>query len=161
MISCLLFVPLAPWNVFGPLAIVGGTWAYAAVDAFAMARGMSGAFAARRYDRWYTYAAIAVAMVFVVYPAERDVLRKSLGRSFRITSDTMEPSLLESDYIFVKRLARPVERGDIIVFAWPQHPNSLFMSRVVGLPGDTLEMRNKALFINGRETREVRATRRG
>ena len=43
----------------------------------------------------------------------------------------------------------PIRRGDIIVFKFPKDPDRDFVKRVIGLPGETVEMRNKRIFING------------
>jgi signal peptidase I len=43
----------------------------------------------------------------------------------------------------------PVRRGDILVFKYPEDPSRDFIKRVIGLPGDTIEMRNKKVYVNG------------
>ena len=44
---------------------------------------------------------------------------------------------------------RAIQRGDVIVFKFPEEPDRDFIKRVIGLPGDTLELRNQTIFING------------
>ena len=44
---------------------------------------------------------------------------------------------------------RPIERGDVIVFKFPEEPERDFIKRVIGLPGDTLELKNQTIHING------------
>ena len=48
------------------------------------------------------------------------------------------------------QVTAPVQRGDIVVFHYPENPAVDFVKRVVGIPGDTLEYRDKQLFVNGR-----------
>ena len=63
----------------------------------------------------------------------------------------MKPTLLVGDHIFVKKLfynkAEP-SRGDIIVFKYPIDPEKDFIKRLIGIPGDVIEIRNKHLYIN-------------
>ena len=44
----------------------------------------------------------------------------------------------------------PIRRGDILVFKYPEDPDRDFIKRVIGLPGETLEVRNKKVYINGK-----------
>ena len=92
------------------------------------------------------------------------VLRSFLVEPFRIPSESMVPTLLKGDFILVNKFAyglrlpvlntriagagRP-ERGDVVVFRYPLEPAVAYIKRVVGLPGDRLEYRDKQLFING------------
>ncbi len=92
------------------------------------------------------------------------VLRSFVVEPFRIPSASMMPTLLIGDFILVNKydygLRWPVlntvalenrtpERGDIIVFRYPEDPSIPFIKRVVGLPGDLITYRDKTLFING------------
>jgi len=92
------------------------------------------------------------------------VLRSFVVEPFRIPSGSMEPTLLPGDFILVNKFAYglrlPVlnskifnsgepRRGDVVVFRYPEDPSIAYIKRVVGLPGDTLEYRNKQLTING------------
>ena len=92
------------------------------------------------------------------------VLRSFVIEPFRIPSGSMEPTLYDGDFILVNKftygLRLPVtntlffplgepQRGDVIVFRFPADPSIAYIKRVVGLPGDELEYRNKQLYING------------
>jgi signal peptidase I len=92
------------------------------------------------------------------------IIRSFLFEPFRIPSDSMMPTLLDGDFIFVNKftygLRLPVantlvlelgkpERGDVVVFRLPSEPGTNFIKRVVGLPGDRIEYRSKQLFVNG------------
>jgi signal peptidase I len=93
------------------------------------------------------------------------LVRSFLYEPFRIPSASMMPTLIEGDFILVNKyvygLRLPVlnskivqlgepERGDVIVFRKPGEPSVNFIKRVVGLPGDTIEYRNKRLYVNGK-----------
>jgi signal peptidase I len=92
------------------------------------------------------------------------LLRAFVVEAFQIPSGSMIPTLEVGDHIFVSKfayglsipftntkvlkLAQP-ERGDVIVFKYPRDPSTDYIKRVVGLPGDVVEMRHDELYING------------
>ena len=92
------------------------------------------------------------------------IIRSFVFEPFRIPSGSMMPTLLQGDFIFVKKysygLRLPVtetkvletgepERGDVIVFRLPDDPSVNYIKRVVGLPGDTVVYERHQLMING------------
>lgn len=92
------------------------------------------------------------------------LLRSFLFEPFRIPSSSMVPTLLRGDFILVNKfgygLRLPVlhskflplgepERGDVAVFRYPPDPSMDFIKRIVGLPGDVIEYRDKHLYVNG------------
>lgn len=97
------------------------------------------------------------------------MIRSSIIEAFKIPSGSMIPTLLVGDHIFVNKFAYgfklpfsdlftndpiylikrdPPKRGDIIVFKYPKDESLYYIKRVVGVPGDTLEVRNKIIHIN-------------
>lgn len=82
-------------------------------------------------------------------------------QAFFIPSGSMEPTLRTGDRILVGKFAyrlREIRRGDIVVFRYPLNPNKDFVKRVVGLPGERIEMREGLVQINGRPLGEVYPT---
>jgi len=99
------------------------------------------------------------------------IIRSFVFEPFRIPSGSMMPTLLQGDYIFVKKysygLRLPVvetkiletgepERGDVVVFRLPSEPSVNYIKRVVGLPGDEVVYRGHELTINGEPVGLVR-----
>ena len=105
------------------------------------------------------------------------VFRTFLFHPFNIPSGSMRPTLLEGDYLFVSkfsygysRYSFPIdlsfidgriwdgvpERGDIAVFRLPRDPDTDYIKRVIGLPGDKIQMRNGVLHINGEPVKRER-----
>jgi len=92
-------------------------------------------------------------------------LRSFVFEPFRIPSDSMMPTLLDGDFIIVNKYAYglrlPVlnrkvvatggpQRGDVVVFRYPLDPGTNFIKRLVGLPGDHVEVRDNRIVINGK-----------
>jgi signal peptidase I len=92
------------------------------------------------------------------------VLRSFVVEPFRIPSGSMMPTLLAGDFILVNKFSFGVrlpitntkiidsgspQRGDVTVFRYPEDPSVAFIKRIMGLPGDRLEYRDKQLSING------------
>lgn len=92
------------------------------------------------------------------------LLRSFLVEPFRIPSGSMMPTLLVGDFILVNKftygLRLPVlnqkvvelgepERGDVVVFRFPQNPSIDYIKRVVGVPGDMIDYQGKTLYVNG------------
>ena len=84
-------------------------------------------------------------------------------QTFYIPSGSMENTLLVGDHLFVNRFlygaaggersflpSRTVHRGDIVVFRSPENPTLDVVKRCIGLPGDTLQIRAKRLYLNGK-----------
>jgi signal peptidase I len=102
------------------------------------------------------------------------LLRAFVVEAFQIPSGSMIPTLEVGDHIFVSKfayglsipftntkvlqLAEP-ERGDVIVFKYPLDPTTDYIKRVVGLPGDVIEMRQEELYINGHPIQRQRVPR--
>ena len=91
------------------------------------------------------------------------VVRTLLLQAFKIPSSSMENTLLVGDHIFVNKFLygyhvpytkgrilqfSTPKRGDIIVFVFPEDPGKDFIKRVIGVPGDTVEIRRKTVLVN-------------
>jgi len=99
------------------------------------------------------------------------LLRSFLVEPFRIPSGSMMPTLLIGDFILVNKFSYGIrlpvlntkvieigkpQRGDVVVFRYPEDPSIPYIKRVVGLPGDLLEYNqiHKTLYINGEQVRQ-------
>ena len=82
-------------------------------------------------------------------------------QQFRIEGASMEPNLHDGQYLIISKFAywfHPPQRGDIVVFDFPRDPNRQFIKRIVGLPGENLEIKQGRVFINGQWLEEPYAT---
>jgi signal peptidase I len=93
------------------------------------------------------------------------VLRAFLFQAFSIPSGSMQPTLLIGDYLLVNKFVYGIrnpftnkvlipidtpQRGDIVVFIFPQDPSKDYIKRVIGLPGDRIQIINKKVYLNGK-----------
>ncbi len=112
---------------------------------------------------WDWLRSVAVAVVLFV------LIRSFLVEAFKIPTGSMEGTLLVGDFLLVNKLVYGAEipltkrklpgihapqRGDVIVFQWPVDLTKNFVKRIVGMPGDTLSMRNGQLIRNGKNLLE-------
>lgn len=110
------------------------------------------------------YAKAFFPVIFIVL-----LLRSFLAEPFRIPSGSMMPTLLVGDFILVNKFAYglrlPVlnrkvvdigdpQRGDVVVFRYPEDPSVDYIKRVVAVPGDKVAYHNKILYINGVEMKQ-------
>src|SRR5258706_4703533 len=108
---------------------------------------------------WVEYSVSFFPVILIVF-----LLRSFLVEPFKIPSSSMVPTLLVGDFILVNKFTYGVrlpvlnrkvvelggpQRGDVMVFRYPEDPSLDYIKRVVGLPGDRIEYRNKRLTING------------
>ncbi|MGH8501078.1 MAG: signal peptidase I [Gammaproteobacteria bacterium] len=112
-------------------------------------------------DAWYVeYSKSFFPVLLIVL-----LLRGFVAEPFRIPSGSMMPTLLVGDFILVSKFAYDIrlpvtgtklietggpQRGDVVVFRYPEHPTDDYIKRVVGLPGDHVGYYNKVLYINGK-----------
>jgi signal peptidase I len=77
----------------------------------------------------------------------------------RVPTGAMANTILPGDYLVVKKRAfGEINRGDLIVFRYPADPGTYYLARVIGLPGETLEVRGRILFIDDKQLMEQRVT---
>ncbi len=103
---------------------------------------------------------------FVVAVVLAIIIRAIFVQAFKIPSGSMEPTLLIGDHILVNKLVYGIrvpftnlrwprfsdsKRGDVIVFVYPEDRTKDFIKRVVAVGGDTVEIENKKVSINGKE----------
>jgi len=90
---------------------------------------------------------------FVIAAILAIIIRTFLLGPYKIPTGSMRPTFLEGDRIFVDKVSyrfHEPERGDIIVFKYPLDKKKDFVKRLVGLPGDKIEIHDGKLIINGR-----------
>lgn len=109
------------------------------------------AFQTRRrewlYEKWKNWGEPFVVAAILAF-----VIRTFLIGPYKIPTGSMKPTFLEGDRIFADKITyrfRTPQRGDIIIFKAPMDPKKDFVKRLVGLPGDKLQIKEGKLIING------------
>jgi len=92
-------------------------------------------------------------------------IRTFIVQAFKIPTGSMETNLLIGDHLLVNKVVyspsllpfedailakKPIRRGHVVVFKYPEEPARDFIKRVIGLPGETIEIRNKQVYVNGK-----------
>jgi signal peptidase I len=105
------------------------------------------------------FESIVIAVILALF------IRTFVVQAFKIPTGSMENNLLVGDHLLVNKFVfaptetslertllpiDPIHRGDVIVFKYPEEPERDFIKRVIGLPGETLEVRHKRVYINGK-----------
>jgi signal peptidase I len=102
------------------------------------------------------FESIVIAVILALF------VRTWVVQAFKIPTGSMENNLLIGDHLLVNKFVfgptgperavlpvRDIRRGDIVVFKYPVEPERDFIKRVIGLPGDTIELRAKKVYVNG------------
>ncbi len=107
--------------------------------------------------------ALILAVIFATFA------RTFVIQAFKIPTGSMEQNLVVGDHILVNKFVygesdgalerwllpqRPVHRGDVVVFRFPEDPRRDFIKRCMGLPGDEIRIVDKVLYVNGQEIEE-------
>ncbi len=85
------------------------------------------------------------------------VIRTFIFQPFWVPTTSMVPTLKVDDRIIVNELFMrygEIERGDIMVFRYPLDPDIIYVKRMIGLPGDTFEIQDDGIYINGEQLHE-------
>jgi signal peptidase I len=76
---------------------------------------------------------------------------------FTVQGQSMEPTFHNNEYILVDKVTyhfRSPERGDVVVFVYPDDPSLDYIKRVIGVPGDHVVIRNRHVYVNGTQLNE-------
>jgi signal peptidase I len=107
---------------------------------------------------WDNVKQIFIAVVLAL------LIKTSVVEAYKIPTSSMEDTLLIGDFLVANKFVygarlplvdwrlpeiHPPERGDVVIFIWPGDGVTKYIKRCVGLPGDTIEVKDKALFVNG------------
>lgn len=128
------------------------------VDATRTAKRHENHYSLKKYNKAIAYIGVYL-IVAILSVSISTVVKLNIIQAFRFPSASMEPTLLIGDHILVDRSQseRNPHRGDLIVFEYPVDPTKDFVKRVVAVGGDTVELRNKELIVNGKAVTEAYA----
>ena len=111
----------------------------------------------RNRKRYYRYEAITfLVMLVVVYVVCVGVVRY-VGQKTLVDGSSMSPTLEDGDVLIVDKLSyrfREPERFDIVVFRYLYKENSYYIKRIIGLPGETVQIKDGQIYIDGKQLEE-------
>src|SRR3954469_20598533 len=105
------------------------------------------------------FESIVIAVILALF------IRTFVVQAFKIPTGSMEETLLIGDHLLVNKFVYgpapttlertllpigTIKRGEVLVFKYPEEPERDFIKRVIGLPGDTVELREKKVYVNGK-----------
>ncbi len=136
---------------------------------------------AQKEKSWFREYGESILIAFIIAM----VVRTFVIQAFKIPSGSMEPTLLVGDHLLVSKFTYGIripyrvfglylpgggttlipisspKRGDVVVFVFPEDHGKDFIKRVIGLPGETVEIVGKKIFINGKQIRDPWGVYRG
>jgi signal peptidase I len=105
------------------------------------------------------FESLVIAVILALF------IRTFVVQAFKIPTGSMEQNLLIGDHLLVNKFVfgptvsgierallpmKDIERGEVLVFKYPEDPERDFIKRIIGLPGDQIEVRHKRVFVNGK-----------
>jgi signal peptidase I len=149
-LAMLLWLPAVP-------ALMVLSWTlYVILEAVLTAHRQGRAYHLKAYNKWYVYL-LLIAIVRLTTAAAAAIVRTFVVQAYKIPAGSMEDTLLIGDHILVSTFAyrwHGPSRGDLAVFPFPRDPSRHFIKRVIGLPGDRVEVRNHRAYVNGEPLNE-------
>jgi signal peptidase I len=149
-ISLTVIPPSAYYMAF----LIGINFAYfvfCIFDAVAAARRGRKDYRLVSYNRWYVYVGFIVLAGLVDGFLIPGYISANYVQAFKMPTGSMEPTLLIGDRLLVnKRTYREGEprRGDLIIFKYPEDPEVSYIKRLIGLPGEKIEIKERTVYIN-------------
>jgi signal peptidase I len=161
--ASLMFIPLVVLAALLPPATpvlvallltavaVLGVYFYAVLAAYRSARRLREHYEPREYNRPLIY--LLFMLVGVLYSVGGAWYLPHVFEAFYLPTESMAPTFLEGDHVLADKLSyrkgQP-NRGDVVIFRVPRKPGQTWIKRVVGLPGDTVEVKDGEVIINGK-----------
>jgi signal peptidase I len=162
-LASLMFIPLVVLAALSPPAtpvlvallltalFVLGAYFYAVLGAYRSACKLREHYEPREYNRPLVY--VLFLLVGVLYSVGGAWCLPQVFEAFYLPTESMAPTFLVGDHVLADKLSfRRVlpKRGDVVVFRVPRKPGTTWIKRVIGLPGDTVEVKDGEVFVNGK-----------
>lgn len=136
--------------------ISGVVFLFIIFESIRRARRIGGDHVLKAYNRWWIYLIIILVVTGVDQCVSFSIQDNTL-KAYKIPTESMQPTIKIGDHLLCNQLYYQYhnpKRGDLIIFKVPNDNNREYIKRIVGLPGDEIELKGNALFINGRKMDE-------
>lgn len=152
-LSLLTLAPIGVMTVVLMVLFVLAIYGVLIVDSVIVAKQWGKGYRLKSYNRWYVYLLVLLSAA-ALGEAIKAATRAYLVRAYRIPSGAMIPALLVGDHILNDKVTyrwRLPQRLEVVVFEFPEDPDKEFVKRIIALPGEIIEIREKKVSINGVE----------
>ena len=161
----ILFIIYALLLIASPLIVLilfigcaGIYFIFCLLDAIKIARQNKAEYQLRRFNRWYFYLTYWVIASFIIQPIVAAGFKEYVIQAYKIPAGSMLPTLKIGDMIlvdkYIYKMQKP-KRGDVVVFEFPKDPAIEYIKRIIAIGGDTIEIKNKNLYLNGAQQKEI------
>jgi len=136
------------------LIIALAIYVYAIVDAYRSAKRIGDTYTLKALNQSYVYIIVFIVGYFFIFGGMLQYTRKHLIESYYIPSKSMLPSVLQGDYIFADKRVNCIgcktqlKHGDLAIFVYPNNRNTLYIKRIIGLPGDDIDIKGMDIRVN-------------
>jgi signal peptidase I len=159
---CTISLPIGQYGFMLLLLCVLAYPVCLAIDAFLLAKRNRHALL-KRYQRWWIYIIIYIFFILANNVVAHFV-RFFIVEAFVIPTRSMSPTIQAGDRFLVDKLCynrKDLHRGDVVVYRRGSPDSQLYVTRIAGLPGDEIEIKNERVFINGTDWDDKHAEYQG
>ena len=137
--------------VIGSLVLLFVISVYAVIDSGLLARKLT-TYQLKEYNRSYLY--VLLIVVAASFPTNfAHTIRDHVLQAFKVPSASMSPGILPGDRVLLNKVVyktQAPQRGDVVIFTYPDDRRLNYVKRIVALPGDTVEIRENILLVDDR-----------
>ncbi len=101
---------------------------------------------------WEIFKIVIIALIIVI------PIRYFLFQPFFVRGQSMEPNFQDGDYLIIDELSyrfSEIKRGDVVVFKYPNNPSQRYIKRIIGLPGELVEVKSGSVMVYSEEGKQV------
>ena len=151
-LSTLLIRSLIPINMIFVVFLIISIEVFLIAQVVSYAKTEGKEYKLKPFNRWYIYLAMIALGIYVIGPSVRFILRANLLESYFVPTGAMENTILVGDLLFGdmrKSNITTLEQGDVVIFKYPNSPKDVYVKRLIAGPGQTVEIRNREIFVDG------------